>query len=401
METIGSYKIESTLVSGRRPIYLTTDKGGRKLIIKTAPLADLSPEEKTRFEREAEICKMLDHPNLLQVLDSGETEEMLYQVMEHLDGSDLSKVFASGRQFTWGEKLSIMEAVCDGLQFAHLRGLVHRDIKPANIFMTNSGGIRLIDFGMVRVASSELTRIGTTVGTLNYMAPEQIRAETCTAASDVFAVCIVFHQLCTGQHPFAVNKKTLPEILSATLFDEPAGWPPMDPPPPEGLPFVIKRALEKDPSKRWKDAGELRQALSLCRYTLEHGPSPNSQAIPAEESAVEAPAAEDPDKTMVAARSTTPISPPARPPEVPRPAAPQKTQPSNAAAPAPPKSSFCPSCAFPNKPGTSVCANCGRPIGAVRADNAAPESSPSTKLWIAIGILVVIVAVLLVIVAMR
>ena len=118
---------------------------------------------------------------------------------------DLNKAIASGRQFSWSDKLSIMEAVCAGLQYAHQLGLVHRDIKPANLFLENSGNTRILDFGMAREGSSELTRAGSAVGTLNYMAPEQIRGETCTAATDVFATGIVFQQLSTGLHPFAAG----------------------------------------------------------------------------------------------------------------------------------------------------------------------------------------------------
>ena len=113
----------------------------------------------------------------------GEADGMLFQAMELLEGADLGKVMAEGRHFTWDEQLAIMEQVCDGLQYAHEHHLVHRDIKPANLFLENSGRVRVLDFGMVRVAESELTKVGSSLGTLNYMSPEQIRGERCTPAT--------------------------------------------------------------------------------------------------------------------------------------------------------------------------------------------------------------------------
>ena len=100
----------------------------------------------------------------MRVFDAGEADGMLYQAMEMLEGADLGKVMAEGRQFTWDEKLAIMEQVCEGLQYAHEHRLVHRDIKPANLFLEDSGRVVVLDFGMVRVAESELTKVGSSRG---------------------------------------------------------------------------------------------------------------------------------------------------------------------------------------------------------------------------------------------
>ncbi len=377
MDTIGPYRVLETVQGGRRPFYVVAGKDGSKLAMKTAPLAGLSAEERERFQREAAVCATLDHPNLVRVLDSGETAEVLYQVMEYLEGADFSQVLASGRTFSWEQKLSIMDAVCDGLQYAHARGLVHRDIKPANLFLENSGRVRLLDFGMVRMASSALTRVGASVGTLNYMAPEQIRGETCSSSTDVFAAGIVFYRLGASQHPFSVGKKSLPEILSAILFESPPAWSGVAPPgAPQGLEFVIRRALEKDPLKRWQSAGELRQALSLCRFTLEHAPAAESP-----------PARADLAKTRVVRR--TPVAPvpaprpepaPARPAPPPRPA---------------PQARFCPSCTHANSPHAVVCARCGTPLVAPAAAPAT-DGPPPLLLWVLIGAVVVLVAVVVI-----
>ena len=385
METIGPYKILGTVQGARRPMYVAAAKDGSKLLVKTAPLAGLSSEERERFEREAAICATLDHPNLVRVIDAGQTPELLYQVMPYLEGSDLSKVFASGRRFTWEERLSIMDGVCDGLAFAHGRKLIHRDIKPANLFLESTGLVRVLDFGMVRLDSSVLTRVGATVGTLNYMAPEQVRGEPCTPASDVFSAGIVFHQFCTGAHPFAGGKKSLPEILSAILFDEPPIWDVEG--APEGLEFVVRRALAKDVSKRWQSASELRQALSLCRFTLQNQPAAAAVAVPAAP-----PPATDPDKTIVMPKTASgarPNSPPSREPAPPAPPTPRVVIPSK------PDLRFCAACTHANPKDAVICARCGVPLQAppIPAASPTPAKRPNL-LWIGITAVALMVALI-------
>src|SRR5438093_10175109 len=129
--------------------------------------------------------------------------------MDLLEGADLSRPLNEGRLFSWDEKLSIMEQVCEGLHYAHERKLTHRDIKPANLFLENSGRVRILDFGMARTESSNLTKIGLAVGTMLYMSPEQIRGESCTPAADVFAAGVVFYELATGKHPFAAGEREM------------------------------------------------------------------------------------------------------------------------------------------------------------------------------------------------
>src|SRR4029079_880180 len=192
-----------------------------------------------------------------------------------LDCDDLGKVMAENRAFTWDQKLAIMEQVCDGLEYAHANRLVHRDIKPANLFLENSGRVRVLDFGMVRVAESELTKVGSSLGTLNYMAPEQIRGERCTPSSDVFPTGIVFYQLVTGRHPFSSKDRSLAKVVSAIVFETPPKVSDLVPDAPEGLEFILNKAMEKDPANRIQNAGDLKQALSLCRITMKLGGAPH------------------------------------------------------------------------------------------------------------------------------
>jgi len=246
----------------------------------------------------------------------GEADGMLYQAMELLDGADLGKVMAENRAFTWDQKLAIMEQVCDGLEYAHANRLVHRDIKPANLFLENSGRVRVLDFGMVRVAESELTKVGSSLGTLNYMAPEQVRGDRCTAATDVFSTGIVFFQLATGRHPFSARDRSLAQVVSAIVFEAAPKLTDLSPDAPEGLEFLLNRSLEKEAAKRLQNAGELKGAVALCRMTLAMGvprtePDHGRTRVMQSFGVAAAPPANDADKTRVMVRPVAAPPPPA------------------------------------------------------------------------------------------
>ncbi len=191
------------------------------MALKAIPVAGLSAEMRERFTREAEICRTLDHPNLVRVFEAGEADGMLYQAMELLEGGDLGKVMARAGNSPGGKAFHHGAGLLTVCSIAHEHNLVHRDIKPANLFLENSGRVRVLDFGMVRVAESELTKVGSSLGTLNYMSPEQIRGERCTSAADVFSAGIVFYQLASGRHPFSSRDRGLAQVVSAIVFEDP------------------------------------------------------------------------------------------------------------------------------------------------------------------------------------
>lgn len=415
MSKIGPYEILEILHQGAQSLYRAKAKDGRVVAVKTIPVANLTEEMRERFKREAEISRTLEHPNLIRVFETGEADGMLYQAMELLEGSDLGKVMAAGQSFSWEDKLSIMEQICDGLQYAHDHKLVHRDIKPANLFLENSGHVRVLDFGMVRVAESELTKVGSSVGTLNYMAPEQIRGERCTPASDVFSTGIVFYQLSTGRHPFSNKDRSLVQVVSAIVFETPVKLGEICPDAPEGLEFILNKAMEKDPGKRLQNAGDLKQALSLCRITMKLGAS-QSQSSPRQTPASEPRPLSQPSESITPQTNTDPDDPqktkvlkrPAGTLSTPKPAPPPPPPP----APAPrvvaepklaPGFRYCPICTTPNQPGAVMCRGCGNPLGPVKA---APTSSTSEKpvpwgLYIAIGLAVVLAIALIVVLIER
>ena len=433
MDKIGPYEILETVHRGPQPLYRAKAKDGKEVALKSVKVESLNEEARERFKREAETCRSLDHPNIVKVFDAGEADGQLYQAMEMLAGADLGKVMSEGRQFTWDIKLSIMEQVAEGLEYAHAKHLVHRDIKPANLFLENSGRVKVLDFGMVRVAESELTKIGSSLGTLNYMSPEQIRGERCTAASDVFSAGIVFYQLASARHPFSTRDRSLPQVVSAIVFETPPKLSELCPDAPEGLEFILNRALEKDPARRIQNAGDLKQALGLCRMTMGMAPAAApvyALSTPPPPSAAAPQPADDPGKTR-AIRRPPPAAPPPpvpvddektrvmqRPAPAPVPPAPAPP----VAAPKPPlqpapqpapnrqmpiggvRLRYCPACTNPNPPAATVCQRCRTPLSAPPA--AAPPPAPAPRqtqwaLYIAIGIAALLAIALAVVLLMR
>jgi serine/threonine protein kinase len=411
---IGPYQILDVLHGGSRPLYKVKAADGRVLALKTIAAAGLSPEMRERFTREAEICRALDQPNLVRAYDAGEADGNLYQAMDLLEGSDLSAVMASGRQFTWPEKLSIMEQVCEGLEYAHAHKLVHRDIKPANLFLEDSGRVRVLDFGMARVEESKLTKVGSALGTLNYMSPEQIRGERCTPASDVFSAGIVFFQLASGRHPFSSREYSLRQVVSAIVFEPPPKLSQICPDAPEGLEFLLNKALEKDPERRPQSGGALKQAVALCRITLDLAGSdapPAATADPPAASPVRAlqdektplvpevpkPAvAPEEQKTLVRDFKPAPLvkrnPPPTAKVAPPEPPAPRPDPP-----PAP-RFRYCPACTSANPLSAMVCAVCNLPL--VNSPVDGPGESPRPwSLYIAVAV-AVLLAIALVVVLM-
>ena len=382
MDKIGPYQIIETIHQGPQPLFKVKAADGRVLAVKAIPVDGLSAEARERFTREAETCRGLEHPNLTRVFETGEANGMLYQAMELLEGADLGKVMGEGRPFTWDQKLSIMEQVSAGLEYAHARELVHRDIKPANLFLENSGRVRVVDFGMVRVAESELTKAGSSLGTLNYMSPEQIRGERCTAASDVFSAGIVFFQLATGRHPFSARDRSLGQVVSAIVFEAPPKLSELSADAPEGLEFILNRSLEKDPAKRSQNGGDLKQALGLCRTTLGLGlpaaPPANAPQDGEKTTAMPRAAAApvDEQKTKVMKRAAPAVGAPVAQPAAPPPPAPAPPRPKPKPVPLPAPGAaqvrFCPMCTAQNAVGSAVCRKCGNPLGGRGGEAAKP-----------------------------
>ncbi|MBI3207562.1 MAG: protein kinase [Candidatus Solibacter usitatus] len=375
---IGDFQVLETLTGGTSPFYKATAPDGRVIALKTLPIDGSSPEQRERFLREAEIAKTLNHPNLLAVMESGTTGTHLYQVMEFLEGSDLRKLLAKQHSFTMDEKLSLMEQACDGLAYAHQRALVHRDLKPANLFVENSGRLKILDFGVARVADSNLTKAGMAVGTLNYMSPEQLRGEKCTAASDVFSCGVVFYELITGRHPFSSGVRDVSAIMSNVMFEAP---PPMRDSFPEvtsSLELMIGQALEKDAARRVQNASELR---GLLRYSRSSG----------QIAAAPAPTTARPPDLKATRKYVRPnLSELQAPPAKSAPAVAVPAPPAPRPVTAKPRDLvYCPACTHPNRKEAKVCTSCGAPLSVASPDVTAMHTARgSRRLLVIAGIAV-------------
>ncbi|HET8647675.1 MAG TPA: serine/threonine-protein kinase, partial [Vicinamibacteria bacterium] len=236
---IGPYKILDKLGRGTMgQVFRAVDTDGQAWAIKVmaAELAD-EPELVERFQREAMAAALLDHPNITRVHDFGEEERRLYMVMELLRGSDLKALIDRGQPMPLQEKLSIMVQVGAGMAYVHRRNIVHRDLKPANIHVQPDGQAKIMDFGLVRVGDSNMTRTGTLMGSPAYMAPEVLMGNRADARSDVFSLGAAFYELLAGRRAFA--GKGIAEIMMNVLQREPAPLASHTSPLPPGLVFLV------------------------------------------------------------------------------------------------------------------------------------------------------------------
>ncbi len=260
--TIGGYDIESLLgVGGMGRVYRAIGDDGEHVALKLIG-KDLGTDTvfRQRFDREARISQRITNPHVVPVLDSGEHDGTPYLVQRFIRGGSLAEMLDRERRLELAVALRICADVADGLDALFAGGLVHRDVKPANVLLELDGGALITDFGLAKDSNAtDLTRAGQALGSLDYMAPEQIRAEPVSASTDVYALgCVVFHCLC-GAPPFAGS--TGMRALWAQLQDEPP-----DPcsdlagAPPELGPAVL-RALEKDADARPQSAGEYARLL--------------------------------------------------------------------------------------------------------------------------------------------
>jgi TolB-like protein/Tfp pilus assembly protein PilF len=237
---------------------------GREVAIKVLPpqVAD-SPDRRKRFEREARATAALNHPNLLTVHDVGIDHDQPYIVTELLEGETLRRVLRHGppppvSAVAWSL------GIAHGLAAAHSRNVVHRDLKPDNVFLTTDNRVKILDFGLAKILETETadedetaalssdTAAGTLLGTMGYMAPEQLRGDPVDTRTDVFAFGCVLYEMLSGRRPFAGGSSA--DYVSAALRDNPA---PLDDALSLGLRAIVRRCLEKRPAARYQGAGEL------------------------------------------------------------------------------------------------------------------------------------------------
>jgi eukaryotic-like serine/threonine-protein kinase len=256
--TVSHYRIiEKIGAGGMGEVYLAEDtKLDRKVALKFLPLnlcAD--PECRARFTREAQASAKLDHPNIISVFEVGEFQGRPYFSMQHVEGRSLKEVLA-GPPLPLDRVLEIGIQVSEGLQAAHEKGITHRDIKPSNILIDSHGRARIVDFGLASViGTDQLTKTGSTLGTIGYMSPEQVRGDKVDHRTDLFSLGVVLYEMIAGHSPFKAESEaatlhaivdTKPEVLARFRREMPAE-----------LQTVVDKALEKSVAVRYQHADEL------------------------------------------------------------------------------------------------------------------------------------------------
>jgi RNA polymerase sigma-70 factor (ECF subfamily) len=239
----------------------------RDVAVKVLPesMSD-APAALARFEREAKALAAVSHPNLVAIFDVGTDRGITFAVMEFLNGETLRERLKRGA-LSYNQVLETGAAVADGLATAHAHGVIHRDLKPANIFLTASGQVKILDFGLARFAHSApqgptaayLTEIGQVMGTVGYMSPEQARGDIPDARGDLFSLGCVLFEMATGRCAFPGDNAA--EVLAAVLRDDPADLDEAATRLPADLRQVIARCLAKRPDRRFQSASELATAL--------------------------------------------------------------------------------------------------------------------------------------------
>ena len=269
-EKIGKYQIvERVGRGGMGMIFKAHDPVlDRSVALKViSPDIEITDELRARFYREAQACARMSHPNIVTIYDMGEDDGRLYIVMELLEGDELKRLVAQRKALPLEDKLSIMVQVCDGLHYAHQKGIVHRDIKPGNIFVQRSGQAKILDFGIAQIANTEggLTRTGLIMGTLRYISPEQVRGRV-DRRSDIYSVGAVFYEFLSLRPPFGGEDPM--HLLEQLRTEEPVPLDQLDPGIPADLAAAVAKALRKDPAERFNDLEQMRFHLEAIQRGL-------------------------------------------------------------------------------------------------------------------------------------
>lgn len=260
---IGRYKIEGLLGQGTMGVVFKAYDPAleRHAAIKVMNTGvDVDDELRARFFREARSAAKLSHPNIISIYELGENRKRPFIAMEYVEGEDLKAIIKKRAFIPLKEKLRWVSHICEGLDYAHGHGVIHRDIKPGNVFITKDGKLKILDFGLARLASSEMTRSGMLLGSPYYMSPEQVKgSQDIDGRSDLFSVGVVLYELISYRRPFEADTPTSVcfQIVSESHHPIPLVLPGCT----AELEHIINRALSKDRETRYQSGSELTAAL--------------------------------------------------------------------------------------------------------------------------------------------
>lgn len=215
-----------------------------------------------RFNAEAQSAASLTHPNIVSVYDVGQSDDMYYIVMELIKGKTLKEIISDEGRIPWKWSLNIAKQIASALEIAHKNGIVHRDIKPHNIIITEDGIAKVTDFGIAKaVTTATMTSYGNTLGSVHYFSPEHARGATTDAKTDIYSLGIVMYEMVTGRVPFDAD--TPVSVALKQVQEKPIEPISINPEIPEGLNYIILKAMEKDKNLRYNSARELLQDLDI------------------------------------------------------------------------------------------------------------------------------------------
>ena len=273
---IGRYRILRVLGRGGMGlVYLARDPAlDRTVVIKVTQVD--APAFRRRFLLEARAAGCLKHETIVTIFDAGEFDGQLFIVMEYVEGRTFGQIIECAEQLPMRRRLRLMRELCDGLAYAHARGVVHRDVKPDNLMVRDAGGgLAILDFGIARIVQGDttsgteegLTAVGDMIGTPHYMAPEQVRGETVDYRCDVFSAGLVFYELLSYRRAFSAD--TLAGVIYKILHEDPPSLAKLDPRPDPAVIRLVERAMAKDPDARYQDLRELRSDLDAVMAGIE------------------------------------------------------------------------------------------------------------------------------------
>jgi serine/threonine-protein kinase len=262
---LGKYAISEVLGKGAMGVvYKGFDPHIRRTVALKTIRRELVDEDQAaallaRFQNEAQAAGRLSHPGIVGVYEWGEAGELVFLAMEYVEGNSLREYFNRGTRFDAPDAVSIMAQLLDALHYAHQQGVWHRDIKPANIIIMKNGKLKIADFGIARIDTSNLTQTGAIMGTPGYMAPEQYSGQPVDWRADIFSAGVVLYQLLTGARPFTGS----PETIAYKICHEPPALPSEADPGRCTTQFdaVAMKALAKKPDERFQNGHAFRDAI--------------------------------------------------------------------------------------------------------------------------------------------
>ena len=313
---LGKYAIRRELGRGAMGVVY---EGFDPFIERTVAIKTIKPERPgeadagdalARFRREAQAAGRLSHPNIVSIYEYGEQDGVAFIAMEFIKGKELKEFFESGRRFAARDVARIMGEILGALDHAHRNGVTHRDIKPANVIILENGAVKVADFGIARIETSELTQAGTVLGTPSYMSPEQFLGTPVDGRSDIFSCGVILYQFLTGEKPFS---GTVTTIMHKVLKEEPMAPSMLDATLPPAWDVIVKRAMAKNPSDRYQSAAKFAADIAA----VAQGRTPSAMTAAVDATLVDA----APDATLVEATvidsSAHPAAAPAAPARAP------------------------------------------------------------------------------------